>query len=75
MGSDQDRVARRAEGSALAESLIGLQREQAVSRAMDRGFDPEVISHTEHRITMDLSHNRIRLFLDKDDKVVRAWAG
>ena len=82
MGSDQDRargqaraVARQAASSALAESLVGLQREQAVSRTMDRGFEPQVIPHTADAITMDLRHNRIRLCLDENDRVVQAWAG
>ena len=82
MGSDEGRAdphgrakARQAEGECLAASLVGLDREDAVSRTRERGFDPDVVPHTVDAITMDLRHNRIRIFLDETDTVIRAWAG
>lgn len=79
MGADQRRPAaaeeRRAEGRAFGPSLVGLGVEEAVNRATDRGFDPQVISHRANAITADLRYNRLRLFLDEDETVVRVTAG
>lgn len=80
--SDQDRtraqsraVARQAEGNTFAASLVGLDWEEAVRRTTDRGFEPEAIPHMVEAVTLDLRHNRIRLFLDENGKVARAQAG
>lgn len=76
MGSEDDRFrARLAEGGTVAASLVGLDPEGAVSRARERGFDPEVMPHLGARITLDLRCNRIRLFLDETGKVSLATAG
>lgn len=82
MGSDDERasaldrdMARQTEGNTFAESLAGLDREDAVSRTRERGFDPVVVPHTVEQITLDLRVNRIRLFLNETGTVVRASAG
>ena len=72
----QDRArGRQAEGSVLAASLVGLDVEAALGQVEERGFDPQVVPHDVEAVTADLRHNRIRLFLDDKDTVVRAHAG
>ncbi len=85
MGSDQDRARAQAhaaaqacalaEGNTFAASLVGLGWEEAIRRTTDRGFEPQAIAHTVEAVTLDLRHNRIRLFLDENGKVARAHAG
>jgi hypothetical protein len=84
MSSDSDQhraraqaraVARQAEGNTFAASLVGLDCDEAVNRTSDRGFEPQVIPHTVEAVTLDLRHNRIRLFLDENGIVARAHAG
>jgi hypothetical protein len=70
-----DFSARLAEGNVLAPSLVGLKRGVAVERVKAGGFEVQAISAAAGAISADLAANRIRLILDEDDKVVRAWAG
>lgn len=71
----EDFKARIAEGTALAPDLVGLIRQEAVERAIERGFDVQVIPAAAEAISADLASNRIRLILDEAEIVVRAWAG
>jgi len=75
MRSQEDFKARLAEGHALAPSLVGLDRDAAIERARGLGFDPQPIPATAEAITLDSNANRIRLFLDEDEVVIRAWGG
>lgn len=70
-----DFSARLAEGNVLAPSLVGLKRDVAVERVKAGGFEVQAMSAATEAISADLAANRIRLILDEDDKVVRAWAG
>jgi hypothetical protein len=62
-------------GRRFASTLVGLDREAAVRRATERGFEAHVVPHTDQAVTDDLKHNRLRLFLDEKGTVVRAHAG
>jgi len=73
--SAEEFKARLAEGNKLAPSLVGLNRDVAVDRVKGRGFEAQAIPATADAISADLAANRIRLLLDEDDTVVRAWAG
>jgi hypothetical protein len=63
------------EGNVLAETLLGMTREQAIARATEMGFDPEAIPATAEAVTADLRVNRVRMLLDESERFVRAWAG
>ena len=83
MGSDEGYVpdslrrerARLAEGNTFAASLVGLDRDRAVSQTKEHGFDPELVLPTTVFLTLDCRPDRVRLFLDETNTVVRAEAG
>lgn len=61
------------EGSELAASLIGIQRGAAVQVVLTRGYQPKVVPASAEGITADLDSRRIRLFVDGNDQVIRAF--
>ncbi len=73
--SPEDFKAQLADRNALAPSLVGLDRDAAVERSRDYGFDPESIPVSVTVSIADLAANRISLLLDEDEIVVRAWGG
>jgi hypothetical protein len=75
MESQEVFEARLAEGHEFAPSLLGLDCDDAIERATERGFLVQVIPPTAEAITADLRANRIRIFLDDDGVVARARAG
>lgn len=76
MSEDKRRLeARLAEGRALAPTLVGLSKAAAVERLCAGGFQPEVIRPAQKALTMDLRFERVRLWVDEDDQVIRAHAG
>jgi len=64
-----------AAAAALAPSLVGLPEADAVRRAVEAGFDPQVVPRDVTALTMDFRPLRIRLFLDDAGLVRRATAG
>ena len=62
-------------GRICAQSLVGMSRAAAESRATALGFEPTVIGVTVEWVAADLQPNRIRLRVDQRDIVVDAWAG
>ena len=76
MDEKMERKRRRlAEGGRLAESLIGMTCVDAMARATEMGFDPQAVPPTAEAVTADFRANRVRLFLDESDRVIRAEAG
>jgi hypothetical protein len=67
--------ARLAEGQALASTLVGLSQAEAVERLRAAGFHPQIIPPTHTALTMDLRFERVRVWVDGDDQVIRAHAG
>jgi hypothetical protein len=67
--------ARLAEGRALAPTLVGLSQAEAVEHLRAEGFHPQVIFPTQKALTMDLRFERVRIWVDGDDQVIRAHAG
>ena len=67
--------ARLAEGHKFAPSLVGIDCDDAIERATERGFQVQVILPTDEAITADLGANRIRIFVDDNGVVDRARAG
>lgn len=67
--------ARLIEGRALARTLIGLSQAEAVERLRAEGFHPQVIGPTQETLTMDLRFERVRIWVDEDEQVIRAHAG
>ena len=59
----------------LAPSLVGLAEADAVRRASEAGFDPQVVPPGVTALTMDFRARRIRLFVDDFGQVTRATAG
>jgi Potato inhibitor I family len=73
--SPEDFQARLAQGHEFAPSLVGLDRNEAIERGIERNFQIQAVTPTAEAITADLSSNRIRIFLDDKGVVVRAQAG
>lgn len=75
--SDEKRrlEARLAEGQALAATLVGLSQAEAVERLRAEGFHPQVVPPTQSALTMDLRFERVRVWVDRDDQVIRVHAG
>ena len=63
------------EGAALAETLIGLGRFDAVERVTTAGFHAEVIEPDMEWLTLDLYFERVRIFVDDEGLVTQAEAG
>ena len=61
--------------AALAASLVGLGADDAVRRATDAGFDPQVVPPEVTAVTMDFRPLRIRLYVDASGLVTQATAG
>ena len=61
--------------AALAPDLVGLAAPDAVRRATEAGFDPQVVPPGVTALTMDFRPMRIRLFVDESGQVLRATAG
>ncbi|MFZ2016540.1 MAG: I78 family peptidase inhibitor [Nocardioides sp.] len=64
-----------AEARLLAPSLVGLDEADALRRAGESGFDPQVVPPGVTALTMDFRPRRIRLFVDESGQVTRATAG
>jgi hypothetical protein len=65
---------RHKEGAALAEALTGMSRSEAVESVTAAGFHPEVITPDVEAITADLRFDRVLIFVDAEDLVIRATA-
>jgi hypothetical protein len=63
------------EAATLAPALVGLAEPDAVRRAAEAGFDPQVVPPGVTALTMDFRPLRIRLFVDESGQVTRATAG
>ena len=70
-----DEVQTGSEGAALAPALVGLAEPDAVRRASEAGFEPDVVPPGVTALTMDFRPLRIRLFVDESGQVTRASAG
>ena len=66
---------RHREGIALAKTLTGLSRTEAVDRVIAADLDPVVITPDVKVVTADLQFTRVRIFVDDDDVVRDAVAG
>jgi hypothetical protein len=62
-------------GTALAGTLTGLPRDEAVEHVKDAGLHPQVVDPGVTALTMDLRYDRVRIFLGADGAVTRAEAG
>jgi hypothetical protein len=63
------------EARAIANTLAGLTGTEAVRRVAAAGFDAVMVGPEVEAVTADLVPGRIRLFVDRDAKVLRATAG
>lgn len=63
------------QGAALAETLTGLGRSDAVERITSAGFYAEVIEPDMEWLTLDLYFERVRIFVDDEGLVTQAEAG
>ena len=70
-----DEVRPGSEAAALAPALVGLAEPDAVRRATEAGFEPDVVPPGVTALTMDFRPLRIRLFVDESGQVTRASAG
>jgi len=61
-------------GAALAETLTGMTRSEAVERVAAAGFHPQVITPDVEAITADLRFDRVLIFVDAEGLVTRANA-
>jgi hypothetical protein len=62
------------EGAALAETLAGMSRSEAVQSVTAAGFHPQVITPDVEAITADLRFDRVLIFVDAEGLVIRANA-
>jgi Stress responsive A/B Barrel Domain len=70
-----DRIQSGSEAWLLAGTLAGLTEVEAVRRAVDAGFTPDVVPPGVTAVTMDFRPRRIRLFVDEAHHVIRATGG
>src|SRR5262245_5075022 len=70
-----DAVKPGSEAAALAGTLAGLPRDDAVAKVTNGGFVADVVPPGITAVTMDFRPRRIRLFLDEDGRVRRATGG
>ena len=64
-----------ADAAAFAPSLVGLGSDDAVRRATEAGFDPQVVPPGVTAVTMDFRPLRIRLYVDDAGLVTHVTAG
>jgi hypothetical protein len=72
---DDDQQGLGSGAAAFAPSLVGLGEADAVRRAAEAGFQPEVVPPDVTALTTEFRTNRIRLFVDESGRVRRATAG
>jgi Potato inhibitor I family len=65
---------RHKEGVALAKTLTGLSRSEAVERVTAAGLHPQVVTPEVEAITADLRFDRVFIFVDSEGLVTRASA-
>ena len=66
---------RLAEGSALADRLIGMLAEDATTLVLEAGFVPQSIPASATAYILDMRPDRVRFLVDEEGVVLSAWAG